>query len=143
MILEVNFGYLEPPDISNFFLGPIEFEITRFDCSVPKFMKCVSGLVDSLAVFKKSYPGLSSYKRKELARSILAATYGAHNAQEDVRMLSELIVQTNMGEKELSSLSFPPSAVHHQLLYNKEKADNISSLHPLMAKGVFKVASVA
>ena len=32
MILEVNFGYLEPPDISNFFLGPIEFEITRFDC---------------------------------------------------------------------------------------------------------------
>ena len=32
MILEVNFGYLEPPDISNFFLGPIELEITRFDC---------------------------------------------------------------------------------------------------------------
>ena len=28
----MNFGYVEHPAISNFFLGPFEFEITRFHC---------------------------------------------------------------------------------------------------------------
>jgi hypothetical protein len=28
----LNFGYVEHLDVSNFFLGPFEFEITRFHC---------------------------------------------------------------------------------------------------------------
>ncbi|XP_055999895.1 uncharacterized protein LOC130046463 [Ostrea edulis] len=107
--------------------------------SVGRFMDCVIGLIDSLAVFKKKYPRLSSYKQEELAKSLLNATYGAHDAEEDVNILVDLVSHSKMTEKELSTFSFPPSAVCNQLKYNKMKASNLPSLHPLIGKGVFRI----
>lgn len=107
--------------------------------SVGRFMDCVIGLIDSLAVFKKKYPRLSSYKQEELAKSLLNATYGAHDAEEDVNILVDLVSHSKMTEKELSTFSFPPSAVCNQLKYNKVKASNLPSLHPLIGKGVFRI----
>jgi hypothetical protein len=41
----INSGYLEHLDISNFFLGPFEFEITRFHCISISKMNLKSKLV--------------------------------------------------------------------------------------------------
>ena len=46
-----------------------------------------------------------------------------------------------MDTHEIAAHSFPPSAVFNQLRFNKEKAKNINSLHPLIAEGTIKMAT--
>ncbi|XP_048257443.1 uncharacterized protein LOC124114456 isoform X1 [Haliotis rufescens] len=105
-----------------------------------QFFNCVSGLIDSLPVFKKAFPGQSSYKQEELAKTFLHSSYEAHNAIEDVKVLGKLVSHTKMKIQELARFSFPPSAVHNLLLFNKEKAKHIKTLHSLLAQGVMKMS---
>ena len=103
------------------------------------FFESILGLIDSISVLKKAFPAQSSYKQDELAKVFLGTSYDAHNAMEDVRILGKLISHTKMDTHEIAAHSFPPSAVFNQLRFNREKAKNINSLHPLIAKGIIKM----
>ncbi|XP_048251367.1 uncharacterized protein LOC124145379 [Haliotis rufescens] len=105
-----------------------------------QFFNCVSGLIDSLPVFKKAFPGQSSYKQEELAKTFLHSSYEAHDAIEDVKVLGKLVSHTKRKIQELARFSFPPSAGHNLLLFNKEKAKHIKTLHSLLAQGVMKMS---
>ena len=108
---------------------------------VMKFLGCVAGFIDSINVFKKSLPGQSSYKQEDLAKTFLSTSYDAHNAVADVKILGQLISYTKLSSQELALHSFSPSAVHNQLLFNKEKKINVTSLHQLVGSGVMKMAT--
>jgi DNA polymerase III alpha subunit (gram-positive type) len=106
-----------------------------------QFMDCVKGCIDSINVFKKAFAGQSTYKQEDLARTFLHTTSEAHNAMEDVKILCQLISHTKMDAQEIAAHSFPPSAVHNQLRFNREKVKNIKSLHPLVGSGVLKMGT--
>lgn len=108
---------------------------------VSEFCDIVIGFVDSLPLLKKIFPGQSSYKQENLVSNLLAATYGAHNALEDVRSLGWLIKHEKVTDKHLQDFTFSPEAVKNQLAYNREKNKNIESLHPLIAAGVMKMTT--
>lgn len=88
---------------------------------VSEFCDIVIGFVDSLPLLKKIFPGQSSYKQENLVSNLLAATYGAHNALEDVRSLGWLIKHEKVTDKHLQDFTFSPEAVKNQLAYNREK----------------------
>lgn len=84
-----------------------------------EFCDIVIGFVDSLPLLKKIFPGQSSYKQENLVSNLLAATYGAHNALEDVRSLGWLIKHEKVTDKHLQDFTFSPEAVKNQLTYNR------------------------
>ncbi|XP_062595114.1 protein PML-like [Saccostrea cucullata] len=94
---------------------------------VSELCDVVIGFVDSLPLLKKIFPGESSYKQENLVRSLLAATYDAHNALEDVRSLCWLMKHEKITDKYLADFSFSPEAVKIQLVFNREKTKNIGS----------------
>lgn len=66
--------------------------LNKFD----RFSDCVSALFDSLSLFRKVYPGRSTYKQETLAFEILNITYNAHDAGADVFALSHLVNYTTL-----------------------------------------------
>lgn len=46
----------------------------------------VTGCLDSIHLFKKTYPGQKSYKQEDLFHSVLQGTYEAHNAIAECRL---------------------------------------------------------
>lgn len=90
-----------------------------------EFCGIVIGFVDSLPLLKKIFPGQSSYKQVNLVSNLLAATYGAHNALEDVRSLELLIKYEKVTDKHLQDFTFSPEAVKNQLAYKQENNKNI------------------
>ena len=65
--------------------------------------------IDSIEVFRKTYPYSRSYKQKDLAASILNITYDAHSAHGDARVLGKLMEHTNLSKQQLLEYSFPPN----------------------------------
>lgn len=59
--------------------------------NMDKLLASVCGFIDSLAVFRKKYPGRSCYKQEELAKDLLNSSYNAHNTIGDVDSLGHLI----------------------------------------------------
>lgn len=66
--------------------------IRRFDCPVlasnmrasglwSEFLKCIAGFVDTIEVFRRTHPGLSSYSQVALVHRFCGITYSNHNAQ--------------------------------------------------------------
>lgn len=106
--------------------------------SEKKFFDCVTGLIDSLPVFKKVFPNQDCYKQEHLVKSVLQSSYLAHDAMEDVKSLGQLMKQTGLTSEELIKYTYPPLAVHNSLLFSEAKARNIDSLGPLIYKGVLK-----
>ncbi|XP_045176635.2 uncharacterized protein LOC123537131 [Mercenaria mercenaria] len=103
-----------------------------------RFFKCVSGCTDSLSVFRKQYPGRSSYKQIDLVHDILGATYGAHDATEDVRALGHLL-KHSASHQTVLPFSFSPEAVYKNQIYNREKSKNFPSLSVLVSSGICKL----
>ena len=94
--------------------------------------------MDSIRVFKKAFPEQNNYQQETLVKTILKTTYGAHDATEDIDTLVMLLKQTKFSGSDLLSFSFPPLAAHQSLLFGKEKSNNITLLHVLIANGVVK-----
>ncbi|XP_060561615.1 uncharacterized protein LOC132721341 [Ruditapes philippinarum] len=86
---------------------------------------------------QKLYPK-QSLKQVDLVSTILGEVYDAHNAIEDVKALGKLIQHVNLPTKDLMEHSFSPSAVANNIMFNKAKASNLSSLNPLIYTGVMK-----
>ncbi|XP_055995767.1 uncharacterized protein LOC125668954 isoform X2 [Ostrea edulis] len=87
-----------------------------------EFFDNVCGFIDSLAVFRKIYPGRKTYKQEDLVNSLLNTSYDAHNAIGDVRALGKLIEHVALSTQELLQYSFPPRAVQSAFLFREEKS---------------------
>jgi DNA polymerase III epsilon subunit-like protein len=97
--------------------------------------------VDTLPVFKATFPGRTSYKQQDLASGI-GIEYDAHNADDDVNCLSKLVCAAlKADEKCLVTKSFPPKDVKNNLEANKQKRSNMPSLSVLVASGLMKNAT--
>lgn len=91
---------------------------------VDKIISNVTGLVDSLPTFKAMCPKQSSYKQEDLARSILSKEYDAHNAIDDVNILSDLLSHLIVCDHNcLIKKSFTLKDVKHGMVSNKEKRE--------------------
>lgn len=99
-------------------------------------MECVLGFIDSIYVFKKAYTAQSLCKQENLARAPLYTDYIFHNAMEEVKILGKFVSLTKMKTNELTTHTFPPTAVQNQLRFNIEKTKNLTPLHSLVWKGV-------
>lgn len=69
-------------------------------------------------------PSLHSHqpcKQEDLARALLHTGYETHYAMGNVKILSKLVSRTKMNAIELTTHSFPPTAVHNQLRFNIER----------------------
>ena len=108
---------------------------------VSRFCEVVVGFVDSIAVFRKVFPGQSSYKQEDLVKNLVNATYNAHNALEDTRSLGWLLTHSKLDIRGILPFSFAPLAVKQQLQFSAEKSKNIVSLHQLVAAGVMKMTT--
>lgn len=86
----------------------------------------VSGFIDSLSVFKKTFHGQQNYKQETLEKTVLNTSYAAHDATEDVKTLGLLMKQTKLSGPETLQFSFPPIAVHQGLLFGNKKSKNIT-----------------
>ena len=83
------------------------------------FLESITGLVDSLTVFKKQFPG-QSHKQEDLVQRHLGLTYNAHNALDDVEALGRLLGLCEVAD--LLKVSFSPVAVKAAYLFNIEKS---------------------
>ncbi|XP_060592882.1 uncharacterized protein LOC132747499 [Ruditapes philippinarum] len=109
---------------------------------LPNFLSAITGLVDSLPVFKHVYPNRTSYKQEDLARDLLCKGYNAHNAEADVKCLSELVSLMVSTQNDCMIVkSFPPIDIKFNMDCNKEKKKNFPTLEVLIAAGVMKNAT--
>lgn len=88
-----------------------------------RLVECVFGCVDSLNVFRKVFPKLSSYRQVDLSKALLGDSYHyeAHNAIADVTTLSDMVRMKEVTDNILVSYSFSLTAVHKGLLFSREK----------------------
>lgn len=81
----------------------------------------VSGFIDSLSVYRKTFPEQQNYKQETPVKAVLNTSYAAHDATEDVKTLGLLMKQTKLSGPEVLQFSFPSIAVHQSLLFGNEK----------------------
>lgn len=81
----------------------------------------VSGFIDSLSVYRKTFPEQQNYKQETPVKAVLNTSYAAHDATEDVKTLGLLMKQTKLSGPEVLQFSFPSIAVHQGLLFGNEK----------------------
>ncbi|XP_044163044.1 uncharacterized protein LOC122947649 [Acropora millepora] len=105
---------------------------------ITRFQEFVPGFCDTLPAFKEVLPNRKSYSQENLAKHLLQATYSAHNALSDVRMLQELCNNfLNIKVVEKHGFSFFWLRKYIQFLNQKRR--NLQTLQPLInAKAISK-----
>lgn len=94
--------------VSSFANKPIlvGHNIRKFDCQVlahnmqsfglwSTFLESIAGFVDTIEVFRRTQPGLPSYRQEALVRTFCGETYSAHDALEDTKALAKLVNATS------------------------------------------------
>lgn len=119
---------------------PVLLSVLKTVDFLDSFFYCTLGLIDTLPVFKKVFPG-ESHKQEDLVVRHLHTTYSAHNAIEDVTFLRKLLMFTKLSKQEIIKFSFSPKAMYNSLMFNREKAKNIRSLDILISSGICKLAT--
>lgn len=99
-----------------------------------EFSKKVLGFSDSLTAFRERFPGRTSYSQTNLVKDLLGATYNAHNALDDVRMLQKL-VSKYISNDLLLKHSFTVSWYKRYLFYCQITRENLKSLEILLNNG--------
>lgn len=61
----------------------------------------VSGFIDSLSVYRKTFPEQQNYKQETPVKAVLNTSYAAHDATEDVKTLGLLMKQTKLSGPEV------------------------------------------
>ena len=103
-----------------------------------QFQELVPGFCDTLPAFKEIFPNRKSYSQKNLAKDLLQATYNAHNALSDVRMLQELCNKF-LNAKIVERHSFSFSWHQEYIKFLNQKRENLKTLQPLInAKAISK-----
>ena len=96
-----------------------------------EFSQKVLGFSDSLTAFRERFPERKTYSQTSLAKDLLGATYNAHDALEDVRMLHRLVSKYIPNEL-LVEHSFTVSWHRDYLDYSQMTQDNMKTLKPLL-----------
>ncbi|XP_069115953.1 uncharacterized protein [Argopecten irradians] len=109
-----------------------------------QLLSCTFGCIDSIRVFREAFPGQLNYKQINLAKSLLGEdySYGAHDACEDVKALSDLLRKKEVTRNILLAHSFSFLDVCRALMFKHEKSKNIHSLKVLVSNGIFKLPTV-
>ena len=108
---------------------------------VSEFSNHVLAFVDSLSLLRSKVPKLSSYKQEFLAGYFCQESYNAHDAVDDVKMLSKILCASGMTKEDCVKHSYASNSHFLQEDFNLAKARNVGSLHCLVASGVIKVAT--
>ena len=106
---------------------------------VSEFSNHVLAFVDSLSLLRSKVPKLSSYKQEFLAGYFCQESYNAHDAVDDVQMLSKILCASVMTKEDCVKHSY--ASIFLQEDFNLTIARNVGSLHCLVTSGVIKVAS--
>ena len=88
------------------------------------FQEFVPGFCDTLPAFKEVLPNRKSYSQENLAKDLLQATYSAHNALSDVRMLQELC-NNFLNAKVVEKHSFSFSWLQEYIQFLNQKRRNL------------------
>ena len=87
---------------------------------ITRFQEFVPGFCDTLPAFKEVLPNRKSYSQENLAKDLLQATYSAHNALSDVKMLQELC-NNFLNAKVVEKHSFSLSWLHEYIQFLNQK----------------------
>ena len=105
---------------------------------ISRFQEFVPGFCDTLPAFKEVLPNRKSYSQENLAKDLLQATYSAHNALSDVRMLQELC-NNFLNVKVVEKHSFSFSWLQEYIQFLNQTRRNLQTLQPLInAKAISK-----
>ena len=85
----------------------------------------VTGFSDTLPLFQQKIPNLRSYSQTSLATEILQQTYDAHNANEDVTLLQQLMTSVNTTSDDILRFSFSVKYVQEYLEHSEMKKVNV------------------
>ena len=125
----------------------IGHNIESFDCKVllnavencDKFTELQShvvGFMDTYKLFKKCYPGLTSYKQEELVTLLMGQSYTAHSALYDVKALQSLVNYVDLDQAAQNDASFCLDRTVKSYNIAKNVASNIPSLQTMIDKKV-------
>ena len=99
-----------------------------------EFSQKVLGFSDSLTAFRERFPERKTYAQTSLAKDLLDATYNAHNALDDARMLQKLVSKF-ISDDLLLKHSFTVSWYRDYLSHSRMTQENMKSLKPLLKAG--------
>ena len=113
--------------------------LMKYDC-VDSFMSKISGVLDTLPLFKEVLPHSSSFKQEFLVKSVLRKSYSSHNSVEDVKSLKSLFLHVcnkyNINDAQLKKHSFRFKDCVNAVLFNENKKINWPLVKPLVENGV-------
>ena len=101
---------------------------------IKEFRQKVLGFSDTLTAFRERFPARRSYTQTSLAKDLLSATYNAHNARDDVKMLQKLVTKF-ISDDLLFKHSFTVSWYCEYSRYVQQKNENFKTLEPLVRSG--------
>lgn len=117
-------------------------DISSFNLS-DRCSNIVSGIVDTLPLFKEVFPGQSSYAQESLVNNILGLRYDAHNAIHDVSSLQLLYNAAHPELSVLTKYSFTLPWLHDYYNYQNMTNQHYQTLKVLvdnkvLSKGMAK-----
>ncbi|XP_061195042.1 uncharacterized protein LOC133203237 [Saccostrea echinata] len=118
---------------------PVLFRALESCSMLSRFSRKVKGFMDTKLLFRISHPNLSSYSQQNLAESLLACSYEAHNALEDILVLQKLLELVNLSDDKHKCATFSFDYAMNVLSYQKEVDKNFPSLQILVQKKVLSV----
>lgn len=102
--------------------------------------KTIEGFVDSLSLIRSKYPKLQKFSQEFLAQYFCSETYSAHNAVDDVRMLTKILECAGISDNEYNKATYGSECHFLQEQYLTAKANNLPSLLVLVTEGVLKIS---
>ena len=92
----------------------------------------VTGILDTLPLFKVTHPGLHSYSQTHLYSLILEESFLAHNAIEDVVALSRLLTHTAPTVAVKLQHTYTLKSTYARFLHLQDMQNRLTTLTPLL-----------
>lgn len=99
----------------------------------------IEGFVDTLPMFRASFPGLPNYRQKTIAEKILKRTYSCHNSLEDVKILQELYLKSQPYPYYNYSCTF--TSAYNRWFYYKRARESKSTFSKMVKDGTLTTYS--
>lgn len=103
-----------------------------------EFLEKVSAFCDSLSLIRAKHKKLEKYSQVFLAKHFCNEAYSAHDAVEDVKMLTK-ILSVAVSRNDLSKAAYDAETPFFQHKFNSAKALYLPSLNVLVGNGVLKM----
>lgn len=109
------------------------------NCNIEdRFEEEVIGFLDTMKLFRLSFPSQKSYSQQHLSKVLLAEdfTYEAHNALEDVKTLKKIVNLPSVSSINKPSCEFSVDYVTKSIDYNSVVKRNMPSLQVLVNRKI-------